>query len=143
MQSLPGDIGGFGHLLMVELRFHHFGIACHDLSLVRAFVKSTHAIVSDSGMIHDPKQDVDLCLLTERSGLRLELVSGGVVAKQVAKGITYYHNCYEVEDLDAGIRWLRKSGCMPVLGPIEAVLFGNRRVAFLMSPMGLVELLER
>ncbi len=128
---------------MTELRFHHVGIACRDLPKIRQFVKATHRIVADSGVVSDPWQDVDLCLLTDESGLRYELVSGPVVAAQIAKGASYYHSCYEVDDIGEGVAFLKRHGCLPVLGPVEAILFGGRKVVFLMSPMGLVELLER
>ncbi len=128
---------------MVELTFHHLGIACRDLNKARRFIKAIHCIIADSGVVRDPLQNVELCLLTDRSGLRLELVAGEPVAAQIGKGMSYYHTCYEVDDLEQGLALLKQSGCLLVVGPVEAVLFDHRRVAFLMSPMGLVELLER
>jgi methylmalonyl-CoA/ethylmalonyl-CoA epimerase len=127
---------------MTELRFHHIGVACRDLSKTRAFIKATHDIVSDSGIVHDPKQCADLCLLTDRSGVRIELIHGEAVASLVKKGFTYYHCCYEVENVETALDFMKQHGCFPVTKPTKAVLFDQRRVVFLMSPLGLVELVE-
>ena len=58
----------------------------------------------------------------------------------IEKNITYYHVCYEVENLEESIQTFDKS--IIISKPAEAVLFNNRRVAFIMTPIGIVELLE-
>lgn len=126
----------------VELRVHHVGIACRDLPAVRRFVEATHAIVAATDVVHDDFQDADLCLLTDASGLGIELVAGPVVANLVQKGHTYYHLCYEVDDLDQTVAWLESERCRLVREPAPAPLFDGRRVCFLFGPTGLIELLE-
>jgi len=127
---------------LVELRVHHVGIACRDLPSARRFVETTHTIVAATDVVHDDFQDADLCLLTDASGLGIELVAGPVVAKLVQKGHTYYHLCYEVDDLDQAVAWLEISRCRVVREPAPAPLFDGRRVCFLFGPTGLIELLE-
>ncbi len=81
--------------------------------------------------------------MTLRDGTKFELVSGEIVANLVKKSMSYYHVCYEVDDIDSAIAQMEKNSCRIVSGPIEAALFDQRRVAFLYSPIGLVELLSR
>jgi methylmalonyl-CoA/ethylmalonyl-CoA epimerase len=121
---------------------HHVGIACRDLASTRDWVASTHVVVDDSGLVHDPIQDADLCLLSLDGTTAIELVSGPVVESLLRRGHSLYHLCYEVPSVEAAIEQLITSGCRLVSGPAPAVLFAGRRVAFLLGPTGLVELLE-
>ena len=124
------------------LPVHHVGIACRDLAAVRRFVEATHTIVAASDVVHDAHQDADLLLLTDVSGLGIELVAGPIVANLVGKGQSYYHLCYEVAVLEDTIEQLGELGCRVIREPAPAPLFDGRRVCFLYSPMGIVELLE-
>jgi methylmalonyl-CoA/ethylmalonyl-CoA epimerase len=125
------------------LSMHHVGIACRDLATVRRFVEATHTIVAATDVVHDDFQDADLQLLTDVSGLHIELVAGPVVANLIRKGQTYYHLCYEVDDLDDAVAWLDTEGCRLLREPAPAPLFAGRRVCFLYGPTGIIELLER
>jgi hypothetical protein len=60
----------------------------------------------------------------------------------VRRGQFLYHLCYLTEDLDRVISRLVGDGCVLVSGPSPAVLFDGNRVAFLLGPLGLIELLE-
>jgi len=54
-----------------------------------------------------------------------------------------YHLCFEVEDLDAGIKWLRSQGFFR-LTRFELAAHGMRRFAFMLTPdRQLMELCER
>jgi methylmalonyl-CoA/ethylmalonyl-CoA epimerase len=123
-------------------RVHHVGVACRAIEPVRTWLHATHRVVDDSGVVHDPCQRADLCLLTLDDGPAIELVSGEVVAGLVERGHSYYHLCYEVADLATAVSTLTSGECRPVAPPAPAVLFDGRRVAFLLGPIGLTELLE-
>jgi methylmalonyl-CoA/ethylmalonyl-CoA epimerase len=69
-------------------------------------------------------------------------VSGNAVENLIKRGQSYYHLCYEVPSIDEGIERLADSGCRLVSGPLPAVLFDGRSVAFMLGPTGLVELLQ-
>ena len=118
------------------------GVACRDLEVARRWVHATHSVTDDSGVIHDPHQRADLCLLTVEGGLAIELVAGEVVAALIARGHTYYHLCYEVPSVAHAVAGLEAGQCRLVSEPAPAVLFGGRTVAFLLGPTGLIELLE-
>ena len=123
-------------------RVHHVGVACRAIEPARSWVHATHRVRADSGVVHDPNQRADLCLLSLDDGAALELVAGPAVAGLVERGHSYYHLCYEVADLDATVAGLDAERCRPVAPPSPAVLFDGRRVAFLLGPAGLIELLE-
>ena len=123
-------------------RLHHVGIACRDIPRVREWVHLTHPVASDSGIVHDPLQRADLCLLQVEQGPAIELVAGPMVDGMVKRGHSYFHLCYSVSDIDAATADLETTGCRRLADPVPAVLFGGRRVVFLLGPTGLVELLE-
>jgi len=123
--------------------FHHLGVACCDIALMRDKICCLLPIVEKTEIIEDPVQSTKLCLLTDSSGLRYELVSGKVVENFLQLGQAFYHICYEVADIDKTASYLKSYGCKTVLQPTKAVLFANRRVSFFYTPFGLLELLEQ
>lgn len=123
------------------MKLHHTGCACKDIHKTAAqLAKQFDAKCSD--IVFDKNQNAELCMLTLKDGSQIELVSGDVVKSFVAKGVTYYHNCYSTPDIEATIVQLQDRGMLLVSPPKEAILFDNKRVAFLMSAVGLIELLE-
>jgi hypothetical protein len=124
------------------MRFHHLGVASQDPGGVIRWIKETHAIVEESGPLFDPEQNATLTLLRTADGLTFEVVSGEQVKTLVKRGIALYHACYAVANLDDAIAELSKNGASLISAPKPAVLFGGSRVAFLHTPMGIIELLE-
>lgn len=123
-------------------KIHHVGIAVKDMEKASRFILDTHAITHDSGIVHDPLLKAHLRLFTVEDGFHLELVEGEAVSAVLKKGMTYYHNCYEVKNLDDALKNLKNLNCLTVIPPTPAVLFDGRKVAFVLSPLGLIELLE-
>src|SRR6266576_1708124 len=116
--------------------FHHIGIACRDIVQTVEKLRQIHNITHQSAVVYDPQQKAYVCLLTLDGGPALELVAGPQVATLLQNRITYYHVCYVVEDLDASVAELTRSGAV-VCGPSRpAALFQERRVAFLFTETG-------
>ena len=122
------------------MKFHHIGIATQNIDKTLDWICSQFNVITVSDKVYDNNQDACLQMI-ETIDVRIELVSGNVVEKFIEKNITYYHVCYEVENLEESIQTFDKS--IIISKPAEAVLFNNRRVAFLMTPIGIVELLEK
>jgi methylmalonyl-CoA/ethylmalonyl-CoA epimerase len=122
------------------VKFHHIGIATQNIDKTLDWICSQFNVITVSDKVYDNNQDAYLQMI-ETIDVRIELVSGNVVEKFIEKNITYYHVCYEVENLEESIQTFEKS--IIISKPAEAVLFNNRRVAFLMTPIGIVELLEK
>jgi methylmalonyl-CoA/ethylmalonyl-CoA epimerase len=58
-------------------------------------------------------------------------------------GVTPYHTCYVVENIEEAVVQLRKQKYVMVSKPAEAVAFSDSRVCFLFNKnVGLIELVE-
>ncbi|MDD2972492.1 MAG: VOC family protein [Lachnospiraceae bacterium] len=128
---------------MVKMKMHHIGIATENIADMKAYLQNLLEIRDCTQTVYDANQDADLCMVTLTDGTKIELIAGKVVEKLVKKRNFLYHTCYEVEDIDVAIGELVEQGAMLVSEPKEAILFDNQRVAFLTSPLGLMELVER
>jgi len=119
--------------------FHHIGVATKDIDKTLQWVKNQFDVIKISEKVYDKNQDAYLQMITTKD-VNIELVSGNVVEKFIKKNITYYHVCYEVIDIDQAIK--KFSNSLVISKPTEAILFNNAKVAFLLTPIGIVELLE-
>lgn len=124
------------------MKFHHIGIATENIESLIEYLKQILNIKDISETVYDKNQDANLCMLTLEDGTKLELVSGKVVEKIVKKRQFLYHTCYETNDINKEIEKLQKLDSFLVSEPKEAILFKNKKVAFLMTNIGLVELVE-
>ena len=133
---------------MNDFRFHHVGIAVQNLQEAIENFKNLFGYELVSGPFDDPIQNVSVCFLSRGSGDPLiepvaPLGPGSPVDRFLKKGSGIYHICYEVPDVSAGIEHLTSSGCMLLSGPVPAVAFGMRKIAWLMTETNLlVELVE-
>lgn len=124
------------------MKLHHLGIACSDIQETLRQVQSIFRVTGCSEITHDRKQNADLCMVYIEDSLPLELITGPVVQNLVRKGIMLYHTCWEVGDIEATLVRMCDVGWRVISEPKQAILFDSRRVAFLITPVGLVELLE-
>ena len=124
------------------MKFHHVGIACKNIDEEIASVVAINKIIRQSPKVFDAAQNAELVLLTLEDGTRLELISGKQVETFIKKNITYYHLCFEVDDIDAEVTRLVNEGAFLISPPTPAILFNNRRVAFLNVSYGMIELLN-
>ena len=106
------------------------------------FVKNTHNVINTIGPIWDPNLKANLQLFEIYKGISIELVDGPVVEPLIEKGITLYHYCYEVDDINSKVIEFRKNGSFVIVKPTPALLFQNRLVAFINTPVGIIELLS-
>ena len=129
-----------------ELRFHHIGIACHDIEATKPFYVALGYVASET--IVDPIQNIKNCFLSKSSMPQIELLApvdgnSPVVRTLETSGVTPYHICYEVDDIKAAIKELREQHFVRVSKPQPACAINNRRVCFLYNKdVGLIELVE-
>jgi methylmalonyl-CoA/ethylmalonyl-CoA epimerase len=104
----------------------------------------------DGEIIHDPRQLVRVAFFGPANPQNpvFELVEpasdSSPVNNFLKKGGGLHHVCYEIDDLDSGLREARSVGLAVVSEPTPAVAFGGRRIAWVCSKKRLlVELLER
>lgn len=125
------------------MKFHHIGVACKDIQAELQNIRKLHNIIEETPVVFDENQQAELCMITVEDGLNIELVSGAPVENLLKKRISYYHICYEVDDINQSIESLIGNGGMLISPPKDAILFNNRKVAFLMLSYGIVELLNK
>lgn len=124
------------------MKFHHIGIATENISVMTEYLKNIMEINEVGPIVSDPLQQADLCMVRLSDGTQIELISGPVVEKLVRKRNFLYHICYETDDIEKQITNLLAHNAILISEAKEAVLFDYKKVAFLMTEMGLIELVE-
>lgn len=130
-----------------ELRFHHIGIACHDIEATKPFYISNGYDASET--VDDPLQNIRICFLNKSEGPQIELLApidenSPICRTLKASGVTPYHICYEVDNIEDSIKELKSLQFVLVSKPVPACAIGGRKVCFLYSKnAGLIELVEK
>ncbi len=132
--------------MLVSMKFHHIGVAVKDIDATAPMYEQGgyHRSVS----IFDPIQNVTICWLTKEGMPTVELLAPvdekSPVNKTLEKvGVSPYHCCYVVDNLEDACAELRKQRYIMVSKPAEAVAFCGSRVCFLFNKnVGLIELVE-
>ena len=136
---------------MDEARLHHVG---YVVASIEASMPGFLAMLGgawDAQIFHDPLQKVRVSFLKTPGAqdVRIELVEPAaedspvrLFLKKTGGGL--HHLCYEVPDLEAHLKHMWDSGAFLVQPPMPAVAFGQRRIAWMMTPQKLLlEFLER
>jgi methylmalonyl-CoA/ethylmalonyl-CoA epimerase len=133
---------------MEPFAFHHIGVAVRDLFKAIPIYKTLFGYQVTSGPFDDPIQNVSVCFLSRGGGdAAIELVAPlgptSPIDRILKKGGGTYHVCYQVPDINAAIRHLTEHGSFLVSGPVPAVAFEMRQIAWLMTDANLlVELVQ-
>lgn len=133
---------------MKNFVFHHIGIAVNNLSKSIPVYKALFDYDLTSGPFDDPIQNVSVCFLSnDNGGPVMELVAplgpDSPIWRILKKGGGPYHVCYQVQDINAAIDSLTEQGSILISGPVTAIAFEMREIAWLMTEAHLlVELLQ-
>lgn len=134
---------------MDGLRLHHIGVAVRDIAQAVPFYRDVMGFDRADGPYDDPVQKVSVLFLTSTAGVGpcIELIAplseSSPINRYLAKECGAYHLCYEVDALERTLEELRGKGCMVISGPVPAVGFQQRRIAWLFTPTRqLIELVE-
>jgi len=125
------------------MKIHHVGIACQDINEAIQEFRKHHTILEQSKIVYDELQNAYLCMIKADTGFDYEFISGEQVNKLSKKGVTYYHLCYEVDNLEEEIQKALNNDAKIISEPKPAILFQNKKVAFLYFSYGLVEFVEK
>jgi methylmalonyl-CoA/ethylmalonyl-CoA epimerase len=132
-----------------NFRFHHLGVAVAGLSAAIPVYQDLFGYELTSGPFDDPIQKVSVCFLSRNTpgDITLELVAplgpDAPIRRNLQMGQSAYHVCYEVKDVDTAIKWLTARKCLLLSGPVPAVAFAQRRIAWISTPTRqLIELLD-
>ncbi|MDR3258503.1 MAG: VOC family protein [Fusobacteriaceae bacterium] len=124
------------------MKFHHIGICCKNILEEIKDIKQIHSIKTISDIVYDERQDAELCMIELKEGILIELISGKQVEKLIKKNISYYHLCYETENITFEKQKLINNGALLLSDEKDAVLFFDKKVCFLMVSYGIIELIE-
>lgn len=124
------------------MKLHHIGAACLDLELAAATLTAQGFGKPLSDRVWDEAQQAWLQMLVGTDGTRIELVQGPRVEALAKRGVSLYHICFTVTNLDNELKAQLEAGAVLVAEPQVAPMFHGKRAAFIKTPMGLVELLE-
>ena len=133
---------------MNNFAFHHVGLAVRKLGDSIPIFRNLLGYEVVSGPFDDPIQKVSVCFLSRGQGDPLiELVAplgpSSPIALTLKKGGGTYHICYQVPDIERAIEHLTGRGSFLLSGPVPAVAFGMREIAWLMTEVDLlVELVQ-
>jgi len=149
---LPTSAEHGGEQPPVSLRLHHVGCAVRSIERALLYYTRVLGFQQVTPPLEVASQRVKVCFLEASNAggpaLYLELVEGVGSASPVAGLLEHtgggpYHLCFEVDDLDAGIKWLRSQGFFR-LTRFELAAHGMKRFAFMLTPdRQLMELCER
>lgn len=139
-----------GPLLIGNCILHHIGFVVASISEVAEEFAASVSAQWDGQVTHDPLQRVRVaffCPVDVRNPV-FELVEpadqASPVSKFLKRGGGFHHVCYEIDDLNSGLRAARETGLVTVADPAPALAFGGRRIGWVCSKSRLlIELLER
>jgi len=127
-----------------KIKVNHIGFLTQDMEVsIEYFMKLGGILLN---RVLDETWDVELALV-KINHFVIELVkptsNSSPVFKLSRRGPSFYHVCFEVDDIKRSIDLFTMMGFIIVDHPKPAKLFQNRLVAFLYSKgTGLIELLE-
>lgn len=132
-----------------SLQLHHLGVVVPDIEGSRSFYQDVLQYQKRTDVIHDPIQTAFVQFFVHpANNYYLELVAPDGDRSKLRnagqKGCPLHHLCYTCESPGQTADILQRSGCLLIQEPVPAVAFGGRKIAWLMSPDGLLlELVER
>ena len=124
------------------MKMHHLGLAVENIESALLDLSTVTDIDFVSDTVYDSEQKANLCMVTVKNGTSIELIQGEMVSKLVKKGQHFYHICWETDDMEQEIQNITEKGGMVISAPKPAILFNNRKVAFVMTDLGLFEIVE-
>jgi len=130
------------------MKINHLGIVVKSIESSVAMYKKSLGWKDTTNLIYDPIQKVNILFMEDRHGRSFELLepvgNDSPIRKMLNRRIGLYHICYEVQDIKLKIAELTKTGFYLISGPVEAVAFDKRLIAFLINRDNLIiELVEQ
>ena len=128
------------------MKFHHVGIAVHSIEETAKWYFNMGYSLTET--FDDTIQNVNIAFLKRDDSPLMELVQPVDKTSPVYNilkklGVTAYHFCYEINNIQKAIEELEKQDFKLLVEPVPAIAFNNRKICFLYNlEVGLIELLE-
>jgi methylmalonyl-CoA/ethylmalonyl-CoA epimerase len=133
--------------MLNRFKFHHIGYVTNSIADTSALYVSIGYCMSN--IVVDSIQQVKVCFLSKDNSPRIELVEpideNSSVNKLLKKnGVSPYHLCYEVENINDAFEVLIEMGYTPLFRPVEAVALGNKQICYLYKKeTGFIEIVNK
>lgn len=135
----------------IKFSLHHIGYAVANIE-ESILMHRVLGYCRDTKIIDDTSRDVRIAFIKNKMNDSLiELISPmndkspiTATLKERKNVASPYHVCYEVDNINRAISWLKRKKFILISSVTPAVAFNNRNVAFLINKeAGLIELLEK
>lgn len=133
--------------MLPDFKFHHIGVATPSIEKTSyLYIKAGYDL---SETIIDSVQNVRIAFLTKKNMPAIELLepidkTSPVFNVILRSGVTPYHFCYEVSNIDDSIERLEAMNYNPISPPVEAIALGNKKICFLHhKDAGLIEIVSK
>jgi methylmalonyl-CoA/ethylmalonyl-CoA epimerase len=132
--------------MLENFRFHHIGYATYSITETESvYIKAGY---NATEITIDSIQRVKVCFLAKSDFPCIELVEPMDESASVNKilkknGVSPYHLCYEVDDIDDAFDALVALEYTPLFRPVEAAALDNRKICyFYKKEIGFIEIVQ-
>lgn len=119
-------------------KLRHVGVAVPSLDPATDTLAALFGYRIISGPFEDPIQKVSVNFLTQSDNdvAEIELIAplgqdSPITAMLAKSGGGAYHLCFETTDIEQALVHAKNNGCIVVSGPVPAVAFNGRRIAWI------------
>ena len=132
--------------MQTTFKIHHIGYVTNSID--DTAVNWLNLGYTMSHKIMDSIQNTYICLLNKENAPSIELVEPTNEHSSVNKllkknGVSPYHICYEVPDINKAYEEMIKNKYIPLFRPVEAIAFDNKLICYLYKKeVGYIELLN-
>jgi methylmalonyl-CoA/ethylmalonyl-CoA epimerase len=119
-------------------KLRHVGVAVPSLDPATDTLATLFGYRVVSGPFDDPIQKVSVNFLTQSDNdvAEIELIAplgqdSPITAMLAKNGGGAYHLCFETKDIEQALVHAKNNGCIVVSGPVPAVAFNGRRIAWI------------
>ena len=133
--------------MLNSFRFHHIGYAVNSIETTAEYYVRANWLLSDIQI--DETQNTRIAFLSKPDMPLIELIApvdeNSPVVKTLEKvGVSTYHVCYEVDDMDMAFSELRKQKYIPLFNSVKAIALDNRKICYFYNKnVGLIEIVEK
>lgn len=132
--------------MLNSFRFHHIGYAVNSIETTAEYYQNAGWLLSSIQI--DEIQNAKIAFLSKAEMPLIELIApvnekSPIVKTLEKSGVSTYHVCYEVDDIDVAVADLRKQKYLPLFKPVEAIAL-NKKICYLYNKnVGLIEIVEK
>lgn len=132
--------------MLPYFKFHHIGVAVHNIMNTATYY--IEAGYSNTEIVMDIVQNIKICFVSKEGMPLVELLEPvnetSPVCTILSKvGVSPYHICYSVRNMEMAISDLKKLKFIPLFQPVNAIALNDCRICFLYNKdVGLIELVE-